>query len=121
MPVREDYLLRLVDRLTALARAALGGSSAELAAVEAEAAEAAGISLDLAATLTTPSVLMLLTTIDGLDAGRALALAMGLAARGRRLGGAKGDALLDRARALAGHALAERPDLDRPDLRALLQ
>ncbi len=122
--LRDDFLLRQVRAFAQLV-ARLLGREVPGEEVEAACAGLVGLDLDVAEQLPPDVLVALLTTADGLDAERCLALGLGLAARARaaRLGGqhARSERLRTTAGTLVACALAARPALDEPGLHALLQ
>jgi hypothetical protein len=123
--IRDDFLLRQIAALAALVARVLGKRrSDEQAQAEAECAGRVGLDLDVAQRLPGPVLLDLLTTADGLDAERCLALGLGLALRARAAAERGDEALAARvttsARLLLATAIARRPGLDGPGVQAVL-
>lgn len=114
--IRDDFLLRQVREIVELALRVVGRAPA--AEVEARAASVAGLDVDLAARLAPAALLRLLDGPEGLDAERALALGLGLAARAleRRDGGVAATAL-----ALIDAALRARPALGDDAVGAVME
>jgi hypothetical protein len=124
--IQDDFLLRQIRSLATLV-ARIFGKRRDESDEEAEATCAALVGLDLsvAANLPARTLVGLLTTADGLDADRCLALGLGLALRSRRAR-ARGDSTLarrigDTARTLLATAVLRKPALDGPELHAVLE
>lgn len=121
--MRDDYIGRQIAALAAFVAKMIGKKrSPEEAVAEAQAAGLVGLDLDLAAQLNASMILTLLTTADGLDADRCLALGLGIALRARA---AEGDplralTLTTLAMALIQQAILARPRLDDEDVQAVL-
>jgi len=123
--LRDDYIQRQVAALAAfVAKLVRKPRSAEEAAAEAQASGLVGLDLDLAAQLPAGVLLNLLTTADGLDADRCLALGLGIALRLRspEATADPGRALTLRTLALAliHAAIVARPRLDDDDVQAVI-
>ncbi len=123
--LRDDYIQRQVAALAAfVAKLLRKPRSAEEAAAEAQASGLVGLDLDLAAQLPASVLLNLLTTADGLDAERCLALGLGIALRLRAAEAAAdpGRVLTLRTLALAliHSAIEALPRLDDDDVQAVI-
>ena len=123
--LRDDYIQRQVAALAAfVAKLLRKPRSAEEVAAEAQASGLVGLDLDLAAQLPASVLLNLLTTADGLDAERCLALGLGIALRLRAAEAAAdpGRVLTLRTLALAliHSAIEALPRLDDDDVQAVI-
>lgn len=121
--IRDDYVKRQIASIAAFVARLLGKRSPEAAEAEARAAGLAGLDLDMATRVPASVLIDLLTTRDGLEAERCLALGLGLALRADALRGVdpgQSLTLTTSALALIDAALAARPALGGDDVQAVI-
>ena len=125
--MRDDYIKRQISALAAFVARLIGlgarDRTAESAVAEAQAAGLVGLDLDMASRVPASVLLDLLTTADGLEAERCLALGLGLALRADAVRESDPGASLQlttSALALLHAAIEARPRLDDDGVQAVI-